>query len=286
MKKLGFCLAFLQAVKGFGFPLKYSSRLHFNGIQEKLGGAIMIDPVAFRIFGIDIRWYGILMATGILIGMLLAIREAKRQGIEENTMLDLFLVVIPSSIIGARAYYVIFNWSYYSGDFLKMINTRLGGMAIHGGVIGGVFAGYVFCRIKKLSFPKLVDITAPSLILGQAIGRWGNFINQEAHGGPTDLPWGIMVDGVRVHPTFLYESIWNVGVFALLLFMRRRKKYEGQVMVVYMGAYSLGRFWIEGLRTDSLMLGPLRMAQVISLVLIAAAVIINSIMTRRNKNAA
>ncbi len=246
----------------------------------------MIDPVAFRIFGIDIRWYGILMAAGILIGMVLALREAKRQGIEENTMLDLFLVVIPSSIIGARAYYVIFNWSYYSGDFLKMINTRLGGMAIHGGVIGGVLAGYIFCRIKKLSFPKLVDITAPSLILGQAIGRWGNFINQEAHGGPTDLPWGIMVDGVRVHPTFLYESIWNIGVFALLLLMRRRKKYEGQVMVVYMMAYSLGRFWIEGLRTDSLMLGPLRMAQVISVALIAVAVIINSIMIRRNKNAA
>ncbi|KDR95013.1 phosphatidylglycerol:prolipoprotein diacylglycerol transferase [Peptoclostridium litorale DSM 5388] len=246
----------------------------------------MIDPVAFRIFGIDIRWYGILMASGILIGMVLALREAKRQGIEENTMLDLFLVAIPSAIVGARAYYVIFNWSYYSGDFLKMINTRLGGMAIHGGVIGGVLAGYIFCRVKKLSFPKLVDITAPSLILGQAIGRWGNFINQEAHGGPTDLPWGIMVDGMKVHPTFLYESIWNLGVFALLLFMRRKKRYEGQVMVVYMMAYSLGRFWIEGLRTDSLMLGPLRMAQVISIVLIGIAIIINMIMTKKNTNAA
>ncbi|WP_038265480.1 prolipoprotein diacylglyceryl transferase [Peptoclostridium litorale] len=245
-----------------------------------------MDPVAFRIFGIDIRWYGILMASGILIGMVLALREAKRQGIEENTMLDLFLVAIPSAIVGARAYYVIFNWSYYSGDFLKMINTRLGGMAIHGGVIGGVLAGYIFCRVKKLSFPKLVDITAPSLILGQAIGRWGNFINQEAHGGPTDLPWGIMVDGMKVHPTFLYESIWNLGVFALLLFMRRKKRYEGQVMVVYMMAYSLGRFWIEGLRTDSLMLGPLRMAQVISIVLIGIAIIINMIMTKKNTNAA
>ena len=246
----------------------------------------MIDPVAFRIFGIDIRWYGILMASGILIGMVLALREAKRQGIEENTMLDLFLVVIPSAIVGARAYYVIFNWSYYSGDFLKMINTRLGGMAIHGGVIGGVLAGYIFCRVKKLRFPKLVDITAPSLILGQAIGRWGNFINREAHGGPTDLPWGIMVDGMKVHPTFLYESIWNLGVFALLLLMRRKKRYEGQVMVVYMMAYSLGRFWIEGLRTDSLMLGPLRMAQVISIVLIGIAIIINIIMTKKNTNAA
>ncbi len=155
-------------------------------------------------------------------------------------------------------------------------------MAIHGGVIGGVFAGYVFCRIKKLSFPKLVDITAPSLILGQAIGRWGNFINQEAHGGPTDLPWGIMVDGVKVHPTFLYESLWNLLVFLFLIWYRKKSKVEGEIFLLYVILYSVARFFIEGLRTDSLMLGPFRVAQLISVLTIAVG---GAVLFRRKKAA-
>lgn len=224
-----------------------------------------MDPVAFEIFGIGIRWYGILMATGMVLGVFLMLRFAKGAGYTEDNIIDLALVVLPLAIIGARAYYVIFNWSYYAGDFMKMINVRGGGMAIHGGVIGGLLGGFIYCKIKKLNFFELADFAAPGLILGQAIGRWGNFINQEAHGGPTDMPWGIVVDGVRVHPTFLYESVWNLMVFGLLLYLMKRRKSNGEIFGFYMIFYSIGRFFIEGLRTDSLMLGPLRMAQVISI---------------------
>lgn len=225
----------------------------------------MIDPVAFEVFGLSIRWYGIFMATAILLGTLLVLREARKRGIDDDIITDLALVTIPSGVIGARVYYVLFNWSYYQGDFLKMINIRGGGMAIHGAVIGGILAGYIFCKKKNLVFWDMADMAAPSLILGQAIGRWGNYTNHEAHGGPTDLPWGIMVDGVKVHPTFFYESVWNLMVLMVLLFYKDKKKFNGEVISLYFVLYSVGRFFIEGMRTDSLMLGPLRMAQVISL---------------------
>lgn len=233
----------------------------------------MINPVAFEIFGLEIRWYGILMALGMFIGSLIVLQLAKRKGYEENDIIDLILVAIPSGIVGARLYYVIFNWSYYSGDLMKIINIRGGGMAIHGAVIGGLIGGYFFCKYRKLNFFELADFAAPALILAQSIGRWGNYANGEAHGGVTDLPWGILVDGQYVHPTFLYESIWNLGVFIFLItFGRKMKKKHGDIFLMYMGLYSLGRFFIEGLRTDSLMLGPLRMAQVISVVLITISV--------------
>lgn len=243
-----------------------------------------MNPIAFEVFGLQIRWYGILISLGMVLGTLIALRRAKQVGIKQDDIIDLVLIVIPAAIIGARAYYVLFNLSYYQGDFMKMINIRQGGMAIHGGVIGGVIAGYIFCRIKKLNFFQMADLTAPSLILGQAIGRWGNYINQEAHGGPTDLPWGIVVDGVKVHPTFLYESIWNLCVFAFLIKYRNHKKYEGQLFLIYLVLYSVGRFFIEGLRIDSLMIGPLRMAQVISLGTMVVGVIIHlTFMNKKNK---
>lgn len=152
---------------------------------------------------------------------------------------------------------------------MKIINIREGGLAIHGALIAAVITGYIFTRVKKISFRNTADITAPSIILGQAIGRWGNFINKEAHGGPTDLPWGIIVDGVKVHPTFLYESLWNICVFIFLLIYRRKKKVEGEVFLLYGILYSIGRFWIEGLRTDSLMFMGMRQAQIISVLIIA-----------------
>ncbi len=227
-----------------------------------------MDPIAFEIFGFQIRWYGIFIATGLLFATLIILQRAKKLGIKEDTIIDLVIVCMPSAIIGARAYYVIFNWSYYQGDIMKMINIRGGGLAIHGGVIAGVLAGWIFTRIKRLDFTKLIDICAPGLILGQAIGRWGNFFNSEAHGGPTDLPWGIMVEGQKVHPTFFYEFVWNLMVLGILIKFRDKKKFDGEVFLLYMALYSIGRFFIEGLRTDSLMLGPLRMAQVISTVFI------------------
>ncbi|MCT4605353.1 MAG: prolipoprotein diacylglyceryl transferase [Marinisporobacter sp.] len=224
-----------------------------------------MDPVAFKLFGLAIRWYGILIATGMVLGTILAIKRAKKQGIEEDKVLDLLLFAIPAAIIGARTYYVIFNFESYGGDILSMINIRQGGLAIHGGVIGGVLVGYFFCKKHRISFRKMVDICAPSIILGQAIGRWGNFINKEAYGSPTDLPWAIVVDGVRVHPTFLYESIWNFMVFLFLLWYDKNKKFHGELFLLYGALYSTARFFIEGLRMDSLMFGPFRVAQLVSI---------------------
>ena len=165
----------------------------------------------------------------------------------------------------------------------QILNFRGGGMAIHGALIAGLLTGYIFTKIKKINFLKMADTIMIGMPLAQAIGRWGNFINQEAHGGPTDLPWGIMVDGVKVHPTFLYESIWDLGVFIFLMLFRKKQKYEGQILVYYITLYSIGRFFIEGLRTDSLMLGPLRMAQVISLGFILIGVILNYVLSKKNK---
>ncbi|MDF2546902.1 MAG: prolipoprotein diacylglyceryl transferase [Anaerosolibacter sp.] len=227
-----------------------------------------MDPVAFELFGLSIRWYGILISLGIVLATLLAIHRAKKENVSEERILDLVLIAVPIAIVGARLYYVIFNWSYYQGDFLRMINIREGGLAIHGGVIAGVAVGYFFCKRHKIDFWKMADIVAPSIILGQAIGRWGNFINREAHGGPTDLPWGIMVDGIKVHPTFLYESLWNFMVCGFLLWYDKRKKFQGELLFLYGILYSVARFFIEGLRTDSLMIGPFRTAQLVSLITI------------------
>lgn len=227
-----------------------------------------MNPIAFEIFGLSIRWYGILMATAMLLGSLLTIRLASRRGFKENDVYDLLLVVLIFAVLGSRLYYVVFNWDYYGANPSQILNFRGGGMAIHGGVIFGLISGYVFTRIRKLDFYQLADMAAPGLILGQAIGRWGNFANGEAHGGPTDLPWAITVDGMKVHPTFLYESIWNLLVFGFLLWYLDRRKFNGEGFLMYGILYSIGRFFIEGLRTDSLMLGSLRMAQVISVVTI------------------
>lgn len=242
-----------------------------------------MDRVAFTIFGIDVMWYGILMAIGMILGTLIALKEAKRVGIKEDNILDLAIIAIPVGLICARLYYVIFNWEYYASNPSQVFNFRGGGMAIHGALIGGVLAGYLFSRYKKINFFKLADTVIIGMPLAQAIGRWGNFINKEAHGGPTNLPWGIMVDGVKVHPTFLYESIWDFGIFVFLWMFRKKKSYEGQIIVLYAILYSIGRFFIEGLRTDSLMIGPLRMAQVISLVGVIGGLIAHIYLSKKSK---
>lgn len=226
-----------------------------------------MNPVAFYIFGREIRWYGLFIAFGVLIGTVLALKIAKKKGIDEDTIIDLLLFAIPGAIIGARIYYVIFSWDLYRDNPIEALNIRGGGLAIHGVIIGGVLVAVIFSKIRKVSFWKLGDIVAPSLILGQAIGRWGNYANGEAHGGPTDLPWGIIVDGIKVHPTFLYESIWNFLVFIFLMYYthKDKSKVDGEVFLLYLILYSVARVFIEGLRTDSLMLGPIRVAQLISL---------------------
>lgn len=232
-----------------------------------------MDRVAFSIFGLDIMWYGILIACGILMAILVSSKEARRLGYQEGQVTDICLFAIPLGIVGARLYYVVFNWSQYAGDLREIINIRGGGLAIHGGILAGILTVWVFTRIKKLEFFRTADILVLGLPMAQAIGRWGNFINGEAHGGPTNLPWAILVEGQRVHPTFLYESVWDWMIFVYIFMIRKNKKYEGQLLVDYIFLYSLGRFFIEGLRTDSLMLGPIKMAQLISLVGIGMALV-------------
>ncbi|NLY67493.1 MAG: prolipoprotein diacylglyceryl transferase [Tissierellia bacterium] len=239
-----------------------------------------MDPVAFEIFGIEVMWYGVLISIGVFIGIILALRETKRVGVKEDDFIDLLIFAIPSAIIGARLYYVIFNWDYYGKNLDQILNFRGGGLAIHGAIIAAIIVAILFTRKRKLDFWQMADIAAPSLILGQAIGRWGNYINQEAYGVPTDLPWGIIIDGVKVHPTFLYESIGNFIIFFILLWYRKKTKVTGEVFLIYLILYSSVRFFVEGLRIDSLMLGPVRVAQLVS---ISAIIISFYLLHKRRK---
>lgn len=233
-----------------------------------------MNPTAFTVFGIDIMWYAVIITSAMIVGVLFSIKDGEKQGFVGDHLLDLMLVALPLAIIGARAYYVIFNFEIYRDNIINIFNIRQGGLAIHGGLIGGFVGGYIVSTKKKFNIFKVADIISPYLILGQAIGRWGNYINQEAHGGPTNMPWGIMVDGVRVHPTFLYESVWNIMIFFVLKKISKNKKYDGQMAGAYLILYSIGRFFIEGMRTDSLMIGPLRIAQVISILLVLLGIFV------------
>ena len=243
------------------------------------------NPIAFSIFGIDIRWYGILVGLGFLIAVFLSYKRAPLYNMVPDHILDFCIFMIPLSIIGARLYYVIFEWEYYAGDFKKIIDLRSGGLAIHGGLIAGLIVAFAVSHYHKFSLKDLTDNIFPTVALGQAIGRWGNYFNSEAHGGPTDLPWGIMVDGVKVHPTFLYESIWCLLLFIFLSWLSKRRKFSGQISLLYGMLYSVERFFVEGLRTDSLMIGPFKQAQVLSAcVIIACAVLYYILNKKANQN--
>lgn len=223
------------------------------------------NPVAFTVFGIEVRWYGVLIALGMVLATLLTYKRAPRHGLEPDRVLDFILICIPVGIIGARLYYIVFNWSMYEGDFLKMINLRLGGLAIHGGLIFGIAAAVILCAVWKIRPLNVMDLAVPGVALAQAIGRWGNYFNSEAHGGPTDLPWAVTVNGQTYHPTFLYESIWCFLLFLFLIYMDNHRRFEGQIFLLYGILYSVERFFVEALRTDSLMIGPFKQAQVLSL---------------------
>lgn len=238
------------------------------------------NPIAFQFGGITVRWYGILIAGALMLDMVIAWRRCRRTGISPDDVTDFFLALIPGVVVGARLWYVIFEWNYYRGNPSEIVAIWHGGLAIHGGILAGVLVGVIFCRVKKIVFRDLADTVIPALPLGQAIGRWGNFFNQEAHGTVTHLPWAITVDDpvmglVKVHPTFLYESIWDVFVFLFLIFIfeRRLQRNRGELLFVYLIGYSVGRFFIEGLRTDSLMLFGLRTAQLTSLALIVVGAV-------------
>ncbi len=229
------------------------------------------NPIAFTIAGIDIRWYGILIGVAFLLAIYISYLRAPKFGIVQDDILDLTIFLIPCSIIGARAYYVIFSYDNYRGNFIQMLNLRAGGLAIHGGIIAGVIVSYIVAKRKKIKFSNLADLIMPQVALAQAIGRWGNFFNSEAHGGPTNLPWAITVYGEKVHPTFLYESIWCFFIFIFLIFLSNKIKFKGQIALLYAMLYSFERFWVERLRTDSLMIGQFRQAQVLSLVVFILA---------------
>ena len=236
----------------------------------------MVSPgrVCFTVFGIDIMWYGVLIGFAFVLGVLVCYMRAPKFGIKPDTFLDVVIWLIPSSLVGARLYYVIFNWSYYKDDLALILNTRNGGLAIHGGLILGVLTVWLVAKHDKESFPDILDVMAPVIALGQAIGRWGNFFNEEAHGIETDLPWAQIINGVGYHPTFLYESIWCFLLFIfLLVFSNRKRTFHGQIICLYFMLYSVERFFVEALRTDSLMIGPLRQAQVISIVIFVAALL-------------
>lgn len=261
----------------------------------------------FTVFGISIAYYGVIIAVGMLAGILLATYEAKRTEQNPDDYFDLAIIAIICSVIGARLYYVIFSWDLYKDNLWSILNLRQGGLAIYGGVIAAIITTVVFAKVKGLSFPRLADTAGLGLILGQIIGRWGNFFNREAFGGYTDgllamqLPVSAVRDSdiskelaehiveiggvsyIQVHPTFLYESLWNLVLLVILLLIRKRKKFEGEIFLLYLVGYGIGRAWIEGLRTDQLLIPGTSVAvsQVLAVVLAVVSVMMLIILRKK-----
>ena len=250
-----------------------------------------MNPIAFSIMGFSVRWYGILIGLGILMAIVVAEKLSKLKNVNFDELLNIVLIALPIGIIGARLYYVVFNWDMYKGNLLEMINIRGGGLAIHGGLIFGIGTAVIYSYKKKIDFLKYIDVAAPGIVLAQAMGRWGNFFNGEAHGSvvsesfiqhfPKFIQKGMYIKegnlaAAYYQPTFLYESTCNLLIFIILIIILKKTDKKGIVFASYILLYSTARFFIEGLRTDSLMLGPLRMAQCISLlgILVAAVFIL------------
>jgi phosphatidylglycerol---prolipoprotein diacylglyceryl transferase len=247
-------------------------------------------PFLPKVGPLAVRWYGFLIALAVVLGLAVSQNLARRRRVDPELLSDLVLWLVIAAIPAARLYFVLFHWPSYQGDLGQIFQVWNGGIAIHGAILGGLVAMVLFAKRRRVSFWQLTDLVAPALVLGQAIGRWGNFFNSEVFGAPTDLPWKLYIpefiveDGVKIvrrppgleqvayyHPTFLYESLWNLAVFGLLIALfawgqRTGKLKLGTLLFVYLIGYSCGRFWIEGLRLDSLMLGGLKMAQVMSFV--------------------
>ncbi|SEI44324.1 phosphatidylglycerol:prolipoprotein diacylglycerol transferase [Lachnospiraceae bacterium A10] len=272
------------------------SQIYFPNLHiylESVGKNITIG-------GFTIAYYGMVIALGMLLGGSLVLRKAKKAGKDEDAYLDVVIFTVIFAVLGARIYYVIFAWDYYKNDLLSILNFRQGGLAIYGGIIGGIITAYIVTKIKRIPFLEFADFGILGVPVGQILGRWGNFFNREAFGQYTDglfamlIPtdavrsssdittemWNhiVVMDGVEyisVHPTFLYESIWNIGVLLLLLFLLKRKKYNGEIFFSYLLWYGVGRFWIESLRTDQLLLPNTEIP--VSMVVAAVLVIISLI---------
>ena len=256
-----------------------------------------MDRVAINLGFIQIYWYSIFIAIGVLFGLLLAIKEAKRQNISKDFIIDAILWGLPIGIIGARIYYVIFSWSYYKDNLIDILKINEGGLAIHGGIIAGFIFAYFYSKKKGYNPFKIVDLFSISFLVGQMFGRWGNFINKEAYGPKVSLEFlqkikipnfiieGMYINGQYHHPTFFYESIWNLIGLVILFFYRKTKKVKlGEMTLLYLMWYSLGRYFIEILRTDSLMIGQFKIAKLISAGLfIGSAIILTFIKLKSNK---
>lgn len=257
-----------------------------------------INPTAFEIFGVSIYWYGLIITTGILLGTMLASYIARREGLDSDIMIDFILYNIIFALIGARMYYVVFNFEYYRDNLLEIFNIRQGGLAIYGGIIVSIIVAIIYTRKKKTNFWVFADCATYGLILGQAIGRYGNFVNKEAFGDYTNnllamrilkteakLPLSESIlnnlqiafgeQYIQVHPTFLYESCWNIGLLILLLIYRKHRKANGEIFLLYLVGYGVGRFWVEGLRTDQLLFGSTQMpiSQIVAILSIIMGII-------------
>lgn len=242
------------------------------------------DRIAFEIFGIPVYWYAILIVTGMLLAILGASKEYKRSGGDEETIVDLAMWVLPSAVVGSRLWYVIFEWERFGGSLTSILDIRSGGLAIQGGIIAGALVGYVFTKRKNLKFYKLADVIMIFLPLAQAIGRWGNFINNEAYGAPTDLPWAVIIEGQTYHPTFLYESLGNMILFLFLwYFYRKKQTRDGQTTALYLIGYGIIRFFVEGLRMDSLYFGSIRVAQALSFAFIVVGIFLYFIRSKHRQ---
>lgn len=267
-------------------------------VFPELGFDFEISDTLFTVFGVEIKWYGFLIAIGMLIAMIYAFKNMKSYGIDPDRAIDVVIGGVLGGLVGARAYYVIFNWSHYSGDWLSIFNIRNGGLGIYGGIIGALLVGAIVAKIKKVKLMPLLDLVGIGFLVGQGIGRWGNFTNQEAFGCNTTSLFGMssgkiqswivnhgssatLADGqtldptIPVHPCFLYESVWClVGFVLLVIFAKKIRKFDGQIFLTYAAWYGLGRFFIEGLRTDSLMIGSIRVSQLVAAVCVIASVIL------------
>lgn len=268
-------------------------------IFPKLGIDITINDTAFTLFGLEIKWYGLLITLGMLLAMIYCFSQMKKYGIDPDRAIDAVIGGIIGGLIGARAYYVIMQWEDYAGNWKSIFNIRNGGLAIYGGIIGAVIVGGLVAKLRKVKLLPLLDVASMGFLLGQGIGRWGNFTNQEAFGYNTDNIFGMSSGKIRdwiisvnsdmsspadliamnadkpVHPCFLYESVWCLLGFVLLaIFAKKIRKFVGQIFLMYLGWYGLERFFIEGLRTDSLMIGTMRVSQVLAAICFISSVIL------------
>lgn len=276
-------------------------------VFPNLGIDVTIDRTAFSVFGFEIKWYAVIISFGLLLAMAYCFPRMKKFGIDPDRAIDVVMVGIIGGIIGARTYYVAFRWEHYAGNIKEILNFRNGGLAIYGGIIGAVLLGGIMCRIRKVKLTPMLDIAGMGFLIGQGVGRWGNFVNQEAFGTNTDCLFAMtggtiqntimyevsnpessmygtsMSELYGVHPCFLYESVWCIAGFIVLALYSKHRKFDGQLFLMYLAWYGAGRFIIEGFRTDSLMIGNIRASQLLALLCVIVSVAVHIVILMRSK---